>query len=442
MTRPVAVADMLAARDARVVHQNDFLHRHGVPLISFTMNIAGEIKVDALIHRAFGEGVTRIRRELDRLGTPVLEYAEHRAFTGCEALWAVQADAALLKARMCRIEEADALGRLFDIDVIDTDGQHLSRESERSCLICGGPVRACARSRNHSAQELFQRAHAIIEGHFQGQFVRHIGECAQKALLFEALTTPKPGLVDCRNSGAHRDMDLFSFAASTCALRPYFEECVRIGMQGAEPWQLQYAGMLAEDAMLRAAGANTHKGAIFSLGILCCALGHCGESAALSDVLRKAGDIGRFFLQQMEEARHATTGGEQQYLAYGLTGARGEAAAGFPTVTEIALPVLEEALRAGYPLQEAGLHALISLLAHVQDSNVIRRAGMKGQHWLTQEAKRLQNEGFSTADLSALDDDCIARNISPGGSADLLAAAYFLHFIKTSLPSGKGADEP
>ncbi len=442
MPRPVTVADMLAARDARAARQAEFRQRHASPLISFTMNIAGAIKDDAAIRRAFQEGVKRIRREIDRLGVPVLEYAGHKAFTGCEALWAVQAEAALLKTQMCRIEEADELGRLFDIDVIDAAGQHLSRKSERPCLICGGPVRACARSRAHSAQELFQRTHEIIEGHFRKQFVRHIGECAQKALLFEALTTPKPGLVDRQNNGAHLDMDLFSFAASACALRPYFEECGRIGMDGASPAQLQYAGMLAEDAMLRAAGANTHKGAIFSLGILCCALGHCGEGAALSDMLDKAGELGQYFLRQMEGARHATTGGEQQYLAYGLTGARGEAAAGFPTVTQIALPALEKALHSGCGLQEAGLYALVSLLARVQDSNVIRRAGMEGQHWLTQAAQRLLDEGFSTAALCTLDGACIARNISPGGSADLLAATYFLHFIKTSLPSGEGADEP
>ena len=442
MTRPVTVADMLAARDARVVHQNHFLRRHAAPLISFTMNIAGEIKADAAICRAFEEGVKRIRRELERLNAPVLEYAQSTTFTGCEALWAVDADAALLKARMCCIEEADELGRLFDIDVIDGNGQHLSRKNERSCLICGGPVRAYARSRTHSAQELFRRAHEIIEGHFREHFVRRIGECAQQALLFEALTTPKPGLVDCRNTGAHRDMDLFSFAASACTLRPFFDECVRLGMDGASPEQLQYAGMLAEDAMLHAAGANTHKGAIFSLGILCCALGQCGEDAELADVLHKASEIGQHFLQQMKDAGHTSTGGEQQFAAYGLTGARGEAASGFRTVTEIALPALEEALHAGKPLPEAGLHALIALLAHVQDSNVIRRAGMEGQQWLTMQAQHLLDEGFYADDLYMLDDACIARNISPGGSADLLAATYFLHFIKTSLPSGKGADEP
>ena len=147
MTRRVTIQDMLDARDARAERQANFLHRHSMPLVSFTMNIAGDVKVDDNIRRAYREGVRRIRRELERMHAPVAEYAETAAFTGCEALWAVDGDAAVLKARMQRIEEHDALGRLFDIDVIAADGSHLSRESERPCLICGGPVRACARSR-------------------------------------------------------------------------------------------------------------------------------------------------------------------------------------------------------------------------------------------------------------------------------------------------------
>ena len=428
MNRPVTVADMLAARDARVARQADFRQRYGVALVSFTMNIAGEIKVDEAIRRAFIEGIRCIRRELARMSAPVLAYAERTPFTGCEALWAVDMDAALLKARMQQIEESCDLGRLFDIDVIDADGSHLSRHTERPCLICGGPVRACARSRTHSADELFHKAREIIDDHFREAFSCRIGEMAQKALLFEALTTPKPGLVDCQNSGAHRDMDLFSFASSACVLRPYFEVCVRIGMDGADPARLQYAGMQAEDAMLAAAGANTHKGAIFALGILCCAIGGCGEGSGLDAILTKAAELGEFFLRQMTGSDKAVTGGETQFRQYGLTGARGEAASGFRSVRDIGLPALEAALAQGASLQQAGKSALLALMAHVMDSNIIRRAGMDAQRWVMAEAARLQ-QGFSDADLSALDAEMIRRNISPGGSADLLAVTLFLHFV-------------
>jgi len=428
----VTVQDILSARDARAARQAAFLASHGMPLISFTMNIAGDVKVDDAILRAFREGVARIRRALERMHAAIAEYAETTAFTGCEALFAVDADAVSLKAQMCLLEEQDALGRLFDIDVIDEAGCHLSRGRERPCLICGEPGRACARSRRHSGEELFRRAQEIIGAHFRDAFVRRVGETAQKALLYEALTTPKPGLVDCLNTGAHHDMDLFSFAASASALRPYFEQAVRIGMAGGSPQQLQHAGRLAEDAMLSAAGTNTHKGAIFALGILCCACGQCGENPLLPDILRAAGDLGTTYLRQMADNASPVTGGEKQYRAYGLTGARGEAAGGFPTVREVSLPALQQALSAGRSLQEAGLSALLHLMARVQDSNIIRRAGMDGQRFVHARAQHLLDTGWDTASLRRLDADFIARNISPGGSADLLAVTWFLHLITST----------
>jgi len=427
--RHVSVQDMLLARDARAERQRIFLSRHCSPLVSFTMNIAGSIKKDAAIQRAFEEGICRIRRQLERLGCPVLDYAETVKFTGCEALWAVQTDAAELKRRMCAIEEADALGRLFDIDVIDANGDHLSRQSERRCLLCGGPVRACARSRAHSAEELFARTQQIIKDHFQKLFIEKVGELAQKALMYEAVTTPKPGLVDCENSGAHHDMDLFSFVDSSCALSNYFEACVRMGAENADISRLQYAGMQAEDEMVSAAKANTHKGAIFSLGILCYAAGSCGENAELSDVLAKASRIGTHFLNEMKDAKKECTGGERQYLQYGLTGARGEAASGFQTVQSIALPALERALAAGKSMNDAGLDALLALMAQVHDSNIIRRARMDGQRWVMHEAQKLLDGGYTADDLRAMNGRFVERNISPGGSADLLAVAYFLYFL-------------
>lgn len=427
--RRVEVSDILRARDERAQRQQAFLAAHHAPLISFTMNIAGAIKRTPDIQRAFLEGVQLVNRQLERMRMPALAYEETLAFTGCEALWAVQGDADELKKRMCLIEEHHALGRLFDLDVITADGTHLSRENERTCLLCSGPVRACARSRTHTAEELFARAQEMIRQYEQKRFVQTVGELAQKALFYEALTTPKPGLVDRENNGAHRDMDLFRFADSTCALRPYFERCVRLGLEGSTPDALQFAGMQAEDAMTAAAGVNTHKGAIFSLGILCHALGRAGQGAPLADVLEKAAETGAFFLNRMPKASQAHTGGERQYHQYGLTGARGEAASGFQTVTGAALPALEQALEQGKTFEEASLQALLTLIAQVQDSNIIRRAGREGQEWACVQARAALENGFDRAALKRLDEQFIQKNISPGGSADLLAAACFLYWV-------------
>jgi len=429
--RRVQVEDILRARDQRQEKQNALLARHALPVISFTMNIAGDVKYDAAVHRAFLEGKRLIQLELAANRFEIKDYIESVSFTGCEGLWSVQADAEKLKQRMLLIEEGSALGRLFDIDVIDQNGAHLSRGSERTCLICAGPVRACARSRAHDAKALFDKAQQIIRDYFDVQFTRFIGETAQRALLHEALTTPKPGLVDCENTGAHRDMDLFSFADSACALRPYFESCVRLGMENAPLAQLQHIGIQAENAMLAAARANTHEGAIFSLGILCYAAGCCGEYASADEILRRSAEIGTYFLQQMQNNPAAHTGGERQYLAHGLTGARGEAASGFETVRKYALPVLQSALSQGKPLPQSGLYALMTLIIHVKDSNIIRRAGLDAQQWAADEARRALENDCDIAFLQDMNDRFVQKNISPGGSADLLAVTYFLHFLDT-----------
>ncbi len=436
--RPVGVADMLRARDERAQRQQTFLRRYGAPLISLTMNIAGSIKNDALIRRAFEEGVRRISIQLKGNAWETLDFVQTVTATGCEALWAVQADAAELKQAMRLVEESDALGRLFDADVIAPDGAHLSRETERACLICCGPVRACARSRAHSAEELFAKVHEIMEAHFQERYAKYVGELAQKALLIEAVITPKPGLVDCENSGSHRDMDLFSFIGSACALRGYFEDCARLGMQHAEIARLRATGMEAEAQMLAAARANTHKGAIFSLGILCYAAGSCGENAGLEVVLQKAAELGDSFLQRLKANDRPRTAGERQYAQYGLTGVRGEAASGFQTVRELALPIFRKAMRERRGLNAAGLETLLHLIAHVQDSNLIHRAGMDGQRWAAEQARAVTERVYTADDLREMNRQFVKRNASPGGSADLLAATVFLFLLEESAQEGEG----
>ena len=437
--RPVTVADVLSARDARVERQNRMRLTHGMSLISFTMNIAGEVKRDAWIEQAFFEGVRRIEAALSEAGIPVAAREQTLAFTGCEEIWAVDAPVEELKARMCAIEEADALGRLFDIDVIDADGRKLERMTERRCLICGKPVRACARSRAHSARELSERAHEIIIAFLNEKRATEIGELAHRALIQEANVTPKPGLVDRENSGAHRDMDLKLFHASADALRPWFADCARIGlaMRDAAPEQvfarLRKRGIEAENAMFAATnGVNTHKGALFSLGILCCAAAMEGEGAGVPAILDRAAALARPALGDLT-ALHpgdARTGGEVQYLDSGRTGVRGEAAAGFPHARDCGLPALKRALRDGASFNEACLHALLALMACVEDSNILRRRGVAALRSVQSRAQALLEQGFTMDELRHMNDDFVRENLSPGGSADLLAVSIFLHEIQ------------
>jgi triphosphoribosyl-dephospho-CoA synthase len=280
---------------------------------------------------------------------------------------------------------------------------------------------------------------------------RRLGALMHRALLVEVTLTPKPGLVDRRNTGAHADMDLATFRTSARAIAPWFPRFVALGRRTADlagPDVLSLArrdGLACEQAMFAATGGvNTHKGSIFSFGLLATAAGRllargqpprrdalCAEVALLCDGL-----VGR----DLPQASGATAG-ERLFQRYGLTGARGEAASGFATVRHHALPAYLGARAAGRNRQDALLEALLTLLAVNPDTNLVARGGLDGLDHVRHQARRLLAEGATaTSDLrtrlACFDDDLIARNLSPGGSADLLAVTWFL----AMLPAGPHPD--
>lgn len=276
---------------------------------------------------------------------------------------------------------------------------------------------------------------------------------AHAALVAEVMLTPKPGLVDCRNTGAHRDMDLNTFLASANAIAPWWPRFVRAGHASAHvpaPAVLPLVrpiGVQCEDAMREAThGVNTHKGAIFSMGLLCAAAGRllgrdipltrqglCAEVGRIS-----AGIVAR----ELNGRRGPRTAGERIFMRHGLTGARGEAAAGFALVRMVALPVYDRLRRDGVDEETTLLHVLLHLLAVNGDTNLVSRGGMSGLTYVQSRARRLLKQGGALADdaadkLAAFDDALIARRLSPGGSADLLAVTWFLSRLTSPTSSGR-----
>ena len=332
------------------------------------------------------------------------------------------------------------------MDVLRPDGSKVERQElglpGRKCLLCGESAQVCARSRKHSVAELQAKTREILQEAVDEWDSREAARLACQALLYEVAITPKPGLVDRENSGSHRDMDFFTFQASAAALQPYFAQCVRIGRQGGAPEEtlraLRLPGKLAEAEMRRATvGVNTHKGAIFSMGILCGALGRLDrESWGNPDrILDECAAMAKGIVS--EDYRDLTpetakTAGQKLYLRYGITGVRGQAEAGFPAVREAGLPTLEAALAAGKNINEASCAALLTLLVHTADTNMIHRGGFDGMQQATLEVREiLDRENFPSREtLESLDKRFIEKNLSPGGSADLLALTLFLHFLR------------
>lgn len=447
----VTLQDVLDAREQRAWAQERLLSQYGRPLLSFTMNIPGPVKDSPLIRRGFDRGLSLLEKAMSDEGLHVLAREEKRVFTGCELLCAVDAPAEMIKELCVRIEDGLPMGRLFDMDVIAPDGHKLERGSERRCIVCGVPGRGCASRRLHSLDELTGAVDVLLRRGLLDADAEEAGRLATKALLDEVNTTPKPGLVDRRNNGAHKDMTIDTFRASAEALKPYWPACFRIGAETAElpPEEcfsrLRTLGMEAEKAMFAAAGGvNTHKGVIFTLGTVCGAAGRLWRAEEpCRDPVRLAAESGKLCAAAVAEDFAAVrqrgegrTTGERLFLAHGLRGIRGELSDGLPSVINVALPALEEALKEGRSRNDAGVLALLRLIALGEDTNMIRRGGMTlaGETAARTAALLAADPRPSRETVEALDDAFIRDNLSPGGCADLLAIGYFLNDWRSLSP--------
>ncbi len=431
----ITLSQMLAAREERAFRQFSLSREFGLPLVSFCMNIPGPVKDSPLIRRGFLAGV----EALDAALTGVRFRKVYEAVTGWEAVYVLEGDAVAIKAITSRIEDRHPLGRLFDMDVLDERLSKLDREAvgggSRDCIVCGAPGRGCASRRIHSVPQLQAAVQNILTAHFAAEDAAGIGKLALRALIDEVETTPKPGLVDRENAGSHRDMDIHTFYRSAAALEPYFRECARLGMETAHrpPEEtfplLRAAGLEAEKTMFAATGGvNTHKGAIFTMGILCGAAGRLwsptekiGEAALFREVAAMTAPA---MAQDFQRGLGDTAGG-RLYAQRGIRGIRGEAALGLPTVRETGLRAYRKYLAEGLSKNDAGVLALLHLIAGTEDTCLLHRGGQEGAAWAKARTAAMLEE-TSMAPIRRLDQEFIQKNLSPGGSADLLAAVYFV----------------
>ena len=440
----VSMLEILDAREQRVAKQKKLLEQFHKPLLCFTMNIAGPEKNNALITKGFRLGQRLLDAQLTGSCVKVVWQEESIMPTGCEGFYVVDTEPALLKKLAVQIEDSQPVCRLFDMDVLLPDGKKVSREDlglpGRECLICGNPVHVCSRSRAHSVETLQSKTRELLTDALWQQDAQIIGATASKSLLYEVCTTPKPGLVDRQNSGSHKDMDIFTFMASTAALQPYFTDCARMGLETAQLpaavtfEKIRFLGKMAEQTMREATGGiNTHKGAIFTLGLLCAAAGRCDRASA-AEICSQVAAMTQG-LTEADKTQFTETTGQQLAANHGICGVRGLAEAGFPVLLEVGLPILEAGLSRGLTLEEAGCAALLHLMCAVTDTNLIARSDIETQQKVCHQVRQLLAEQpFPTkAQLEQLDAKFIGENLSPGGSADLLAAAYFLYFIKKDL---------
>lgn len=249
-----------------------------------------------------------------------------------------------------------------------------------------------------------------------------VADLAERALRLELDTTPKPGLVDRRDNGAHKDMDYALMSKSISALRPYLTRLAVESAKDIDPAKIKEIGIEAEKAMLKATGGvNTHKGALFCIGL---------SVAAASYLASTTGSVEAYSFKELvsraasEIPSARGTHGAEAKRSFKAVGALENARAAYPELFADWLPYYRSLESDPFRCHKTLLHIMTTL----DDTNILHRRGAEGLAHAEAEAARLL-EDFSESGLSSLNKDFIRENISPGGSADMLSLTIFIESI-------------
>lgn len=266
-----------------------------------------------------------------------------------------------------------------------------------------------------------------------GQLADQLAALACQCLLDEARLAPKPGLVDSRGSGAHSDLSLDLMCRSARALQPAFFAMASAAWQQQASTtlreQLGSLGRAGEHAMLQASGGvNTHRGAIWAIGLLVAAAAMDSSQLQASAVCQRAAALAQLPDRLLPAQPRK---GELACQRYGVGGARGEAQQGFPHITRLALPALQASRARGDGELNARLNALLAIMSRLDDTCLLSRGGMPGLMLVQNGAQAvLAAGGVATLpgrrQLCQLEQDMLAQRLSPGGAADLLAATLLV----------------
>jgi len=281
------------------------------------------------------------------------------------------------------------------------------------------------------------------------KFCECISEIAIKSMLLEVTATPKPGLVDRYNSGAHKDMDFFTFMKSSASQIHTFYNCALEGLkfEGNDKKEIlkiiRPIGLAGESKMFNETkGINTHKGLIFSLGIIAAASGFNyretkDHKMTAKDVCQQVIEITEgITARELGDVNHkeTLTYGEELFKKQKVKGIRGEVESGFSTVRNHSLPIFIELMKGKGSLNDNLIQVLLHLMAVTEDVNILGRHGLEQLEYVKSESKAaLALGGMFTEKgqkkIFELDEEFIEKNISPGGSADLLAVTLMLYFL-------------
>ncbi len=462
-THQMNLQSILKARELRT-EQRLLFAKKGLAGISLSFNIPGAIKSSKSIQKAFDYSIVMLedfllanriftdksinKRWTDAAGdfyiTPIIEISKNIT---------------IVKDSCEHFEQKHPLGRIIDVDVVDEKGVPVSSEKLKKCFICDEPATFCARNQAHTIEELNHHISTTIDTFLKRKKLEetsvHLSSLATQCLLYEISLSPKPGLVDKFGCGAHKDMDYFSFLSSTSSLSAYWTELVNLANQVTfgekvnETEELRLIGIDMERNMLQfTSGVNTQKGAIFLIGMLVYAVAKLVfEESELSgaNIQKELISLNKKNLEdELLRANSSSTHGKRMFEKYGSDaggGIRKELALGLPIVFYHALPTLKQyASRDGDFLkdeksaQKVLIKCLLKIISINNDSNILYRSNIETLRQLQAMAENcLKNSENFNRNYKKLCEFCIDKYISPGGSADLLAASIFLYQLQKTI---------
>jgi holo-ACP synthase/triphosphoribosyl-dephospho-CoA synthase len=342
-------------------------------------------------------------------------------------------------------EERHSCGRFLDVDITDDMGNPVSSGKAKLCFFCNQkPATVCRRENSHDLNELrefmFSKMEEFCQHHHEAKICRSISSMALKAIFYEISLTPKPGLVDKFSNGSHTDMNYQTFIDSSVAISAYFTDLVRAGLDFDENDLtkalpvIRNIGLRMETAMFSSTqNINTQKGLIFLMGISLFACGYLFamqgsfKTKRFREIVKQiCRDLSYKELENPNQWKKSH--GELAYAKYAVTGARGEAENGFPMVFDFGLPVL---LKSRELNDESLQRAFLTIAANNNDTNILYRSNPDVLGNFKKLSGNLLKKN-NQENYNKLINYCKKENISPGGSADLLALAIFIYFLNKS----------
>lgn len=359
-----------------------------------------------------------------------------------------------IKVLLEKFESNHPLSRLIDVDLFDDKAKPVSSGKSKKCFICSKSAIECMRQKNHSIEELREyinkQMQFYIDIEHEKNILKSITSFATRALMYEVSVTPKPGLVDRYSQGSHKDMDYFSFVSSTAALSYFWRDISKLafGWDGKEKEitlpALRSIGIEMESEMLRATeGVNTQKGAIFILGFISFAVSYLLKNKihptdkCISDIISYLNsDVVNKELNNANKL--SLSHGDAVFMKYGEEfggGIRKEMESGLPIIFNNSLPYLKAKgfIETTDEVLNKELQDVLLLIMSVNnDTNILFRSN----HIVLREMKELALRCVNSTGLERIDnvnllsEYCEKHYISPGGSADLLAATCFIYWIQ------------